>query len=216
MCLSFIVIFSLTFFVSQADDSGLPQVEVIHDPSGVDVFCLFSFSRFSKSSTFTKLVPNAKRIGVARLPHHRLDFNYYSKEAKGSLSTPLPDCGYEVWGAIYHIPIQDYDLVDKVGGIVNNERAFILVPKTIEAYIDGNTETYVNMKCVSFEQLYLPEKLIYGLPLPENRRPSKLVLDRMVDAFIDAGLPEKYIEEISQLPIRSTDDSSSVNQSKQN
>ncbi|XP_065218682.1 uncharacterized protein LOC135844408 [Planococcus citri] len=202
MHLSFFVICAFSFFV-KADNEDIPPVEVIQDPWGADVFCLFTYSRWAKSSNINQMFPSAKRVGVARLPYHRLDFNYYSEEVKGSLPTTVPDCGYEVWGAIYYIPVQDYDLVATKGGRLNNKRIFQFVQNPVEAYLDGNIDTFVNLKCNSFQQLVLPEKSIYGLPLPENRRPSKLVLDGMLDAFIDAGLPEKYIEEVSWLPIRS-------------
>ena len=86
---------------------------------------------------------------------------------------------------------------------MNNTRVFNLVPNTLEAYFYGSTSAAVNLNCNSFQQIELPEKLIYGLPLPENRRPSKKILDAIVEAFVDAGLPQKYIEEVSKLPVRS-------------
>ncbi|XP_065220489.1 uncharacterized protein LOC135845661 [Planococcus citri] len=164
---------------------------------GQDRFCFFAYSTRTKVSTIQQIYPNAERVGVARLPYHRLDFNYYLEEVKGSIPTIVPDCGYEVWGAIYTIPINDLELVLSKGTMAGNQRVFGFVQKIIETYSNGNL---IYLKCNAFQQIDLPEKFIYGLPFPKERRPSRGTLDRMIDAYTDAGLPKKYIQEISMIP----------------
>ena len=55
-------------------------------------------------------MPN-RHYGKNVLQYHRLDFNNYDEAVGGSPPTIVPDCGYEVWGAFYTIPIQDLNYV---------------------------------------------------------------------------------------------------------
>lgn len=69
-------------------------------------------------------------------------------------------------------------------------------------YLNGNV---INVKCNTFQQQDLPEKLIYGLPIPHDRRPSQQIVDMLVEAYTDGGLPSKYIDEIAMLPTTDQD-----------
>lgn len=133
ICIILPVIHSLTVINHDNDISSNDEEAALLGP---DKFCFFAYSTRAKVSTIQKIYPNAERVGIARLPvserlklnenregkifqkinkislqYHRLDFNYYLEEVKGSIPTVVPDCGYEVWGAIYTIPIQDLKTV---------------------------------------------------------------------------------------------------------
>ncbi|XP_065219062.1 uncharacterized protein LOC135844678 [Planococcus citri] len=187
-----------TEFVDKVDDDNVPSIDEQVEPLGTDnVFCLFTYGNWVMPATMQQDVPNAIYSGVARLPYHRLDFNYYSQDLQGSFPTIVPDCGYEVWGSIYLIPVTDLDTVLLKGGIVDGKKVFHFVQTVVEAYSNGNV---INVKCNAFQQTSLPDKVIYGLPLPQDRRPSQQIIDMLVESYQDGGLPQKYIDEVSQIP----------------
>ena len=81
----------------------------------------------------------------------------------------------------------------------SGSRDMHLEQKVLQTNINGNIR---NLICNAFQENILPEKVIYGLPIPKFRRPTRQTLDNMIEAYKDAGIPSEYIREVSQLPTK--------------
>lgn len=99
---------------------------------------------------------------------HRLDFIYYSKNWKGSVSTIVPDIRSVVWGVIWEINTEDLAHLDDQEGVHEN----IYFAKDVNiTTLEGQT-----IKCRTYQECVLPDKYVLPSELPFERQPSFVYL----------------------------------------
>ena len=60
--------------------------------------------------------PSSRGLFRARLPHHRLDFTYYSSRWSGGAADVVPHSDHEVWGVVYELDEEDLVRLDRYEG----------------------------------------------------------------------------------------------------
>merc|ERR1711990_1151446 len=124
--------------------------------------------------------PSAVFKAIARLPAHRLEFNYFSRRWQGAAATIVEADNEEVWGVLWELSIEHLTTLDAQEGVPT-----VYNRKTVTVEVDGGEEeafTYFLVK-----------------PVEEDRRPSAVYLDVIVRGAKENGLPEEYIEKLQSI-----------------
>merc|ERR1712210_350139 len=124
--------------------------------------------------------PSAVFKAVARLPAHRLEFNYFSKRWQGAAATVVEVDDEEVWGVLWELNLEHLATLDAQEGV----------------------PTVYNRKAVTVEtEAGEEEAFTYFLvkPVEEDRRPSAVYLDVIVRGAKENGLPKEYIEKLKSI-----------------
>ncbi|XP_046662516.1 gamma-glutamylcyclotransferase-like [Homalodisca vitripennis] len=136
--------------------------------------------------------PSASRIGIGKLKHYRLDFNYKSKRWGGAAATIVPDSGSCVWGAMWEIHNDNMSSLDRQEGV--SQGVYEVVTASVERP-DGAT-----VQCRTYQLVDQPPALSEGESLPPHRQPSKVYMDTIVAGAEESGLPAYYIEQLRNIP----------------
>uniref|UniRef100_A0A8D9B8X9 gamma-glutamylcyclotransferase n=1 Tax=Cacopsylla melanoneura TaxID=428564 RepID=A0A8D9B8X9_9HEMI len=157
-----------------------------------DTFLYFAFGSNLNSKRIHVNNPSAKRKGVGLLKNYRLDFNRYSERWKGSVATVVPDQDEEVWGALWEIDVKDMDNLDSQEGVhIGWYRVF-------QPQIQTNNDNQT-VQCRSYHLIDQPPK---QTPLPEERYPSKLYHEVIVEGAVETQVPREYLKRLENIPHR--------------
>ena len=150
-------------------------------------FYFFTFGPYMDEDRLHAHIPEAKKIGVGRLPDHRLAFGFVSESWAGGVPTPVYDTspGEETWGVIYQIPnTYKLKLYSKEG-----VGRGIYVPFTAIVHLPQQPDV-PPMTCTAF---YIPPPFPYS---PTELRPSFTLKNYLVKAARKQNLPPHYVEEV--------------------
>ncbi|XP_031356012.1 gamma-glutamylcyclotransferase-like isoform X1 [Photinus pyralis] len=148
-------------------------------------------------------VDSATRAGCGKLMNYRLDFFRYSKRWHGCSATIVPHNGYEVWGAIWEIDVQQLSSLDLYVSAIfqfqvsdtlhfSQEGVHQNIYFRFNAPIflpDGSTKT-----CYVYQQVAEPSTHYKLTQFPADRQPSYVYKDVIVRGAAEAKLPEVYQE----------------------
>uniref|UniRef100_A0A6M2DP07 gamma-glutamylcyclotransferase n=1 Tax=Xenopsylla cheopis TaxID=163159 RepID=A0A6M2DP07_XENCH len=136
--------------------------------------------------------PTAVRKDIGKLLDYCLDFNKYSDKWGGASATVVPKVGEHVWGAIWEIENKNLASLDKQEGVhLNSYQA---------KDINIKTKSGKNVLCRIYEQCKLPPTLQPGEPFPEDRKPSLVYLETIIQGALESGLPDTYLKMLRSIP----------------
>ncbi|KAF5304642.1 hypothetical protein FQR65_LT07924 [Abscondita terminalis] len=126
----------------------------------------------------------AVRKGIAKLKNYRLDFTRHSKRWHGCSATIIPTDGYTVWGALWEVDLKELPNLDKQEGVEQGiyHRCIISVELP-----DGSQKT-----CFVYGQVNNSAKRYKLKELPEERQPSQVYKDTIVNGALESKLPDEY------------------------
>ena len=138
----------------------------------------FAYASNLKRERFSRRIPSARSVGIARLPHWNLRVNKrgHDGSAKANLSSLR---NAEVWGALYELPASRLVRLDVFEGGYVRRRVRVWTPGG-EAF---EATTYVS------------DRLQDGLPLAWYRA-------LMIEGAREHGLPAAWIARLESLPFR--------------
>lgn len=114
-----------------------------------------------------------------------MDFDLQSRFWDGSVATIVPDETEHVWGAVWKLDVSDMKNLDKQEANYLSFEANVLMS-------DGNFTL-----CRSY---MLKNQPIKQIPLPHNRRPSKMYLKTIRLGANESDLPLDYIKYLNDIP----------------
>ncbi|XP_047117654.1 gamma-glutamylcyclotransferase-like [Schistocerca piceifrons] len=135
--------------------------------------------------------PSAIRISAAKLKDFRLDFGTWAERWRGAVATLVPEQGKHVWGAVWEIDKSNLADLDRQEGV--NDGFYFPMQVDVEK-LSGE---FVN--CRSYQLCDTPTKISEGDIIPENRLPSALYLDVVIQGAIESGLPDDYINQLKKI-----------------
>lgn len=122
--------------------------------------------------------PGSRARFRARLRDHRLDFTHYSSRWTGGAADVVPHSGDEVWGAVYELRDEDFDMLDRF------ERGYDRVLLTVDD--DHGQERRV----VSYT---VREKYSF--------RPTRMYVQKMLHWGERWKLPPDYLARLGRLQV---------------
>jgi len=139
----------------------------------------FAYGSNLDARQFAKRCPSATGLFRARLPHHRLDFTYYSSRWVGGAADVLPHSHGQVWGAVYELDPPDLVRLDRF------ERGY----QRVVLHVLDDEER---------------EHLVTSYTVREKRsfRPTDIYLDKMLRWGEHWRLPDEYLEELRRVPVQ--------------
>ncbi|XP_023316744.1 gamma-glutamylcyclotransferase-like isoform X2 [Trichogramma pretiosum] len=162
------------------------QSSCVRDPSMPNTFLYFAYG----SNMLTKRIhinnPTAVQKYIGVLKDHRLDFIYHSKRWRGCASTIVPSPGSEVWGIVWEIDVSNLPALDRQESVQDN--VYFRKNVTIKTDAGENVDCYVYQQCV------LPKEYVEPSSLPEDRQPSLIYLNTMINGAKEFNIPNEYIE----------------------
>ena len=138
---------------------------------------LFAYGTNLASSQMEAWCPQARFVGAARLPDHRLAFSRRSIRWRGGAVDIVPAAGDEVWGALYELPDGTLDRLDAKEG---QGWAYRRAPIRVE--LDGRTVDAEAYEVIDKEPGEVP-------PTPEY-------MALVVEGARERRLPEGYVERL--------------------
>ncbi|KAF5299669.1 hypothetical protein FQA39_LY11464 [Lamprigera yunnana] len=135
--------------------------------------------------------PSATRIGIGKLNGYRLDFLRYSQRWRGCTASIVPQDGYGVWGALWEVNLKDLPNLDKQEGV--HQQIYHRFLTRVEMP-DGTL-----IECYTYEQVNKPTSSHKLSELPENRQPSRLYKETIVNGAEESKLPEEYQTLLQQI-----------------
>lgn len=135
---------------------------------------------------------SAVRKGIGRLDDYRFDFNNQSPRWKGCSATIVPDSGKHVWGAVWEINNSEMNDLDKQEGVHDN------IYKALEVKVttpDGDV-----LECRVYQLINLPEPYVSASLLPQERRPSRIYLETILQGAKESKLPDDYFDFLKSFP----------------
>uniref|UniRef100_A0ABD2WPY5 gamma-glutamylcyclotransferase n=1 Tax=Trichogramma kaykai TaxID=54128 RepID=A0ABD2WPY5_9HYME len=163
-----------------------PTSSCVKDPNMPGTFLYFAYGSNMLSKRIHINNPTAVQKHIGVLKDHRLDFIWFSKRWGGCASTVVPTFGSEVWGVVWEIDLCDLPALDWQENVQDN----LYYRKNITV----TTEAGENVDCYVYEQCVLPEEHVEPGSLPEDRQPSLIYLNTMINGAKEFNLPNGYIE----------------------
>jgi gamma-glutamylcyclotransferase (GGCT)/AIG2-like uncharacterized protein YtfP len=139
----------------------------------------FAYGSNLDARQLEKRCPGATGLFRARLPHHRLDFTYYSSHWVGGAADVLPHSNSQVWGAVYELDSSDLVLLDRF------ERGYERV--VLRVFDDEEREHLVTSYTVREKRSF---------------RPTDIYLDKMLRWGEHWHLPDEYLEALRRVPVQ--------------
>ena len=136
----------------------------------------FAYGSNLDAEQLAERCPSSRALFRARLPHHRIDFTYFSTRWTGGAADVLPHSGDEVWGVVYEMTANDLDRLDRF------ERGYDRVALHVEG--DGGRTHQV----VSYT---VRQKLSF--------RPTAVYLEKMLRWGVRWELPAPYLERLRRV-----------------
>jgi len=133
----------------------------------------FAYGSNMAESTMSKLAPNARKIGVARLPNYRLAFTRRSTRWKAGVADVVPCQGLSVFGVLYEIDLDEVLAMDRKEG----------APR---AYRRTDITTLVNYEPVSAMTYTVTEPNAHELP------PNADYFSQILQGAEENSLPDPY------------------------
>ncbi|MEA3202089.1 MAG: hypothetical protein QOE90_3517 [Thermoplasmata archaeon] len=133
--------------------------------------------------------PNAKRVGKAAFPDHRLAFPRFSTNRQCGVSSLVPATGETAWGVLFELDAEDLRSLDKHEGYRAGRSPAQNSYERREATVlrDGDPSAPV---CAW---------TYFANPQPGVHVPSAAYLKLIIDGARDAGLPQAYIAKLLQV-----------------
>ncbi|XP_043279063.1 gamma-glutamylcyclotransferase-like [Venturia canescens] len=132
--------------------------------------------------------PSAVKCRIGKLKDFRLDFNTQSKRWHGASATIIPTEDSHVWGVIWLLDNKDMPNLDEQEGVDQK----IYFPMTVEVEVPDLRDR--PFKCRVYQQCTNPEEFQVLSQLPEERRPSQVYLNTIIQGAVENELPSYYIE----------------------
>ncbi len=123
--------------------------------------------------------PSSRGLCRARLPHHRLDFTYYSTRWVGGAADVVPHSGSDVWGAVYELDAAELALLDRFEG------GYERVP--LRVLDDSGSEFDV---------------VSYRVREKHSFRPTDIYLHKLLLWGEHWKLPQSYLEDLRRVPVQ--------------
>ncbi|KAK6617515.1 hypothetical protein RUM44_005103 [Polyplax serrata] len=158
----------------------------------LQTFFYFAYGSNLLAERILLLNPTAVRRGIGKLDDYRLDFNRFSERWGGCSATIAPQPGKHVWGAIWEIDRSQMPNLDDQEGVRDN----IYVPLQVNV-------TTPESKVLECRVYKMPEEIeSYETPeqLPENRRPSRVYLETILQGSVQSKLPDDYFKFLRKFP----------------
>ena len=130
----------------------------------------FAYGSNLDASQMAQRCPSSRPLRAARLPHHRLDFTYYSSRWSGGAADILPHSQEQVWGMLYQLDAADLERLDRFE--VGYDRLLLEVQTSAQAL-----------------RVYS-----YGVREKRSFRPSSHYLAKIVHWARHWGFPREYVE----------------------
>ncbi|XP_069681445.1 gamma-glutamylcyclotransferase-like [Periplaneta americana] len=134
--------------------------------------------------------PSALKKDIGKLEDYRLDFcGPFSKKWDGYKATIVQENGKHVWGTIWEIDNSDLSKLDEEEGVPQN----IYIP--IEVYVTTPNGNKLKCRCYQLS----PEVLEVEKASYEEKQPSQVYLQVIINGAIESQLPTTYIEELKNI-----------------
>jgi len=144
-------------------------------------FLYFAFGSNLYSERIRINNPSAKFKSTAKLHDHQLGFNYFSKRWQGAPATVLEIPGEHVWGVLWELDLDHLPTLDKQEGV---PRVYKRKEVQVELEDGTNTTAYT---------YYLVK------PDEQDKRPSKVYLDVILNGAREHSLPAEYIRKLEAI-----------------
>ncbi len=122
--------------------------------------------------------PGSRARFRARLCDHRLDFTHYSSRWTGGAADVVPHSGDEVWGAVYELRDEDFDMLDRF------ERGYDRVLLTVD-------DDHDRARCV----------VSYTVREKCSFRPTRMYVQKMLHWGERWKLPPDYLARLRRLQV---------------
>ena len=139
----------------------------------------FAYGSNLDARQLEKRCPSSRGLFRARLPHHRLDFTYYSTHWVGGAADVLPHSDSDVWGVVYELDAAELVRLDRF------ERGYERVP--LRVLDDSGNELDVVSYCVREKHSF---------------RPTDIYLDKLLRWGEHWQLPQAYLDELRRIPVQ--------------
>lgn len=141
----------------------------------------FAYGSNMAASVMLTVCPGHRYLGAAQLAAHRLAFTRRSIRTGSGVADIVADPAAEVWGALYALPHDALDALDRKEGV---DFAYERVP--------------VRVQTPEGEEL---EAFAYAVALkePVEITPSVEYLRGVLDAAIERALPAEYLRSLQAL-----------------
>ncbi|KAK3850637.1 hypothetical protein Pcinc_042670 [Petrolisthes cinctipes] len=133
--------------------------------------------QFNPSTTYCELILPPPPPPSTHTQDYRLDFNYFSQRWKGAAATIVEAPGHHVYGIVWEINDDDLDNLDRQEGV---SQGIYRVLK-----VEVETDSRETLTARSYQ---------IANPQHDDRRPSAVYLDVIINGARENGLPEDYIK----------------------
>ncbi|KAK7068199.1 hypothetical protein SK128_021967 [Halocaridina rubra] len=138
--------------------------------------------------------PSAKKVNIGKLKDFRLDFNYFSQRWQGSAATIVEDPGNHLYGVLWEIANEDMANLDMQEGVHQG------IYKALEVDVEVLNGEMVRARSYQIIR-----------PLEDDRRPSSVYMNVILNGAKENGLPEEYIKFLENIEHNGYDGKVDVN-----
>lgn len=131
-----------------------------------------------------------KKVAVAKIDDHKLEFYDYAKMWDGAQETLTPEPGSEVWGVIYELNMPDTDKLDLWHNVKFDGSGFYFHSPAKATAADGTQYDVL---------FYKKNQLVKAAP------PSRQYVEYIVKGARESGLPEDYIARLEAVETKEAD-----------
>ncbi len=138
----------------------------------------FAYDSNLDAEQMARRCPSASALFRACLPHHRLDFTYFSTRWSGGAADVVPHFGEQVWGLVYALDAAELVRLDRFEG--GYQRVFLSV----------RDEEAREHRVVS-----------YQIQIKRSFPPTSSYLEKLLVWGEHWSLPEAYLTRLRRVPV---------------
>jgi gamma-glutamylcyclotransferase (GGCT)/AIG2-like uncharacterized protein YtfP len=138
----------------------------------------FAYGSNLDAEQMARRCPSASALFRAFLPHHRLDFTYFSTRWSGGAADVVPHFGEQVWGIVYALDAAELVRLDRFEG--GYQRVFLSV----------RDEEAREHRVVS-----------YQIQIKRSFPPTSSYLEKLLVWGEHWSLPEAYLTRLRRVPV---------------